>query len=308
MRIVIVGAGGVGGYLGVRLKDAGDDVGYLVRGHNLTALREQGIYLRSPLGDRDLGPQRASDEAAELGPADLVVVTVKLYDLEAVAPTLAPLIHDETAILPLQNGVDSYSILAATLNPASVLKGVVTIKSFRAAPGQIVCKSPFCHIQLAEGDGARIQRAGRIAKSLDRCIGVDAVLSKDIDGDIWRKFVMLASFSAITCLARATIGQVRDNNEAYKLAVDATAEAVAVGHALGVNLTTNVMELVDSQVRDMPSDGKASMLEDLEAGRRLELGFLSGSVVRLGKQVGVPTPLHEFAYSALAMHEKGAIR
>ncbi len=306
MRIVIVGAGGVGGYLGVRLTDTGNDVGYLVRGRSLEVLRDKGISLTSPLGDRRLGPQRASDAAEQLAPADLVVVTVKLYDLAAVAPTLAPLIGDETAVLPLQNGVESHPCLSAALSPSSILKGVVTIKSLREGPGRIVCKSPFCHIQLAEGDGAISPRAERIAECLDACTGVDAVPSNDIDGDIWRKFVMLASFSAVTCLARATIGQVRDSAEALKLAVDATAEAVAVGRAFGVNLPTDVAELVDSQVRDMPSDGKASMLEDLEAGRRLELAFLSGSVVRLGKQLGVPTPLHEFAYSALAMHEGGA--
>ena len=305
MRIVVVGAGGVGGYLGVRLTDAGHDVGYLVRGRNLAALRDEGISLKSPLGDRRLGPQRASDTAADLAPADLVVVTVKLYDLAALAPGLAPLIGDDTAVLPLQNGVESYSCLTAALNPASILKGVVTIKSFLDAPGEVVCKSPFCHIQLGEGDGVPTARARHIAEILDACVGVDAVQSEDIDADIWRKFVMLASFSAVTCLARATIGQVRDSADALRLAVDATAEAAAVGRALGVDLPDDVEELVDSQIRDMPKDGKASMLEDLEAGRRLELGFLSGSVVRLGKQVGIPTPLHQVAYAALAMHAGG---
>lgn len=308
MRIVIVGAGGVGGYLGVRLTDTGNDVGYLVRGESLAVLRDRGLSLKSPLGDRQLGPRRASDRIDELAPADLVVVTVKQYDLAALAPTLIPLVGGDTAVLPLQNGVESHARLTEALPSSAVMKGVVTIKSFRQAPGEIVCKSPFCHIQLAEGDGAASSRAKHIAGLFDACTGVDAIVSRDIDADMWRKFVMLASFSAVTCLARATIGQVRDDPEALRLAVAATAEAVSVGRALGVDLPGDVDELVDSQVRDMPADGKASMLEDLEAGRRLELGSLSGAVVRLGEQVGVPTPLHRFAYAALAMHENGAKR
>jgi 2-dehydropantoate 2-reductase len=134
---------------------------------------------------------------------------------------------------------------------------------------------------------------------------VSAAFSAEIETELWRKFVMLASFSAVSCLARATIGQIRESPDAYRLVLDAVAEAVAVARANNVNIPDDLGELVDSQVRDLPRDGRPSMLEDLEAGRALELDYLSGAIVRLGEQRGVPTPFHRMACRALAMH-KGA--
>lgn len=307
MRVVIVGAGGVGGYLGVRLSEAGYDVRYLVRGRNLTTLREKGITLISPLGNVNLGPQQASDIPLELAPADVVIVTVKLYSLAEVAPKLVPLLEPETAVLPLQNGVEAHTILTAALGPSAPLKGTISIKSFLESPGKVNCKSPFCRIRFAEGNGQISKRTEGIATTLNACIGVDAVLSTDIDGDLWRKFIMLASFSAVACMARATIGQVLNSAEARKLLLDATAEAAAVGRAYGVHFPADISDIVDKQVRGMPMDGRASMLEDLEAGRRLELPFLSGAVVRLGRQKGIQTPVHTVASRALAMHADGRI-
>ncbi len=305
MRVVIAGAGGVGGYLGVRLHQSGQDVAWLARGRSLAHLREIGIALRNPLGDVTLGPQQASDSAEALGRADLVIVTVKLYDLGDLAPRLRPLAGPGTAVLPLQNGVEAYPMLAAWLPAEALLKGTLAIKSRLASPGEIVCKSPFCRIKIGEGAGAPGERVERIATALNACIGVEAAVSSDIDGDIWKKFAMLAGFSAVSCLARASIGEVLDSLEARELVIAAANEAAAVGRALGIALPRELTELVLSQVRDMPKDGRASMLEDLEAGRRLELDFLSGSVVRLGRQAGVPTPLHSLAYRALAMHAPG---
>lgn len=306
MRVAIVGAGGVGGYLGVRLEQSGQDVTWLVRGRSLAHLREIGIALRSPLGDVTLGPQQASDSPEALGRADLLIVTVKLYDLGDLAPRLRPLIGPRTAVLPLQNGVETYAMLAAYLPTEALLKGTVAIKSRLASPGEIVCKSPFCRIKIGEGAGAPGERVQRIVAVLNACIGVEAAVSADIDSDIWKKFVMLASFSAVSCLARASIGEVLDSSEARELVIAAANEAAAVGRALGVALPLDVPELVLSQVRDMPKDGRPSMLEDLEAGRRLELNFLSGSVVRLGRQAGVPTPMHSLAFRVLAMHALGS--
>lgn len=300
MRVAIVGAGGVGGYLGVRLAQTGQEVVWLARGRNLAHLRDRGIALTSPLGEVALGPQRVSDKAEALGPADLIIVTVKLYDLDELALRLRPLVGPGSAILPLQNGVEAHAILAARLPAWALLKGTVSIKSRLAGPGEIVCKSPFCRITFGEGAGPPGPRAQAIAATLNASQGVEAVLSSDIDAAIWKKFVMLASFSAVSCLSRASIGEILASPEAVALVLAAANEAVAVGRALGVALPEDIGELVHSQVRDMPKDGRASMLEDLEAGRRLELDFLSGSVVKLGRQVGQATPVHWTAYQALA--------
>jgi 2-dehydropantoate 2-reductase len=305
MKFVIAGAGGVGGYIGVRLAQAGHEVAWLVRGNSLAALRGAGIALKAPQGEATLGPQKASDRAEDLGGADAVIVTVKLYDLEGLAPRLSPLLGPDTAVVPLQNGVEAHAMLAKALPDAKPLKGTVSIKSSLAAPGIIDAKSEFCRMRFGEADGRPSARTERLAEAMSGAIGVSAAASPDIELDLWRKFVMLTSFSATACLARAPIGRVLDDPGAHAFLLEAAHEAAAVGRARGVKLPGDVVEATLAQVAGMPRDGKPSMLEDLEAGRRLELPWLSGAVVRLGKAAGVPTPLHTTACRVLGMHVNG---
>jgi len=306
LKFAIAGAGGVGGYLGVRLAQAGHELAWLARGRTLAALRERGILLESPSGEARLGPQRASDDAAALaaaaGPVDAVIVAVKLYDLAALAPRIAPLAGRRTRVLPLQNGVEAHAILSGALPGSTVLKGTVSLKSFARAPGQVVCKSDFCKIRLGGDAGPEVDA---LVAALNGCKAVSAMFSPAIDLDLWSKFVLLASFSAVSCMARATIGEVLGNAGACRLLAEATEEAAAVGRALGVELPQDIAALIDLHTREMPGAGRPSMLEDLEAGRPLELEFLSGAVVRLGAKLGVPTPVHEVAYKALLMHAHG---
>ncbi len=285
----------------MRLAQAGHEVAWLARGATLAALREHGIRLETPSEEIRLGPQRASDDAAAPGAVDAVIVTVKLYDLAALAPRIAPRAHG-TTVLPLQNGVEAHAILSNALPGARVLKGTVSTKSFARAPGHVVCKSDFCKIRLGGDSGSEVEA---LVAALNGCKAVSAVCSPSIDLDIWSKFVMLASFSAVSCMARATIGEVLGNAGTHKLVIDAAEEAAAVGRALGVDLPQDIAALVDVHTRDMPKNGRPSMLEDLEAGRPLELEFLSGAVVRLGAKAGVPTPIHEVAYKTLSMHAQG---
>jgi 2-dehydropantoate 2-reductase len=170
-----------------------------------------------------------------------------------------------------------------------------------------VCKSPFARIKFAEADSRPSDRAEALADILNACAGVEAVLSDAIDRDLWFKFLMLASFSAVACMARATIGQVLDDPAARSLVVQAAEEVAAIGRAEGIDLPADIAGLVDRQVRDMPRDGRASMLEDLDAGRPLELDFLSGTVVRLGARHSIPTPVHDTAYRALRLHAEGSV-
>lgn len=306
MIVTIVGAGGVGGYIGMRLAEAGNDVRFLVRGRTLDALRSTGLRVQTPGGTKTLPEVTAADAASDLGAADVIIVTVKIYDLAEVAPTLKPLIREGTAILPLQNGVDAYGMIADATGHRGVLKGTVSIKSHVEEPGVVICKSPFCRIKLGSGGPGEACKPEAVAGLLDRCEGIEAALSPNIDRDLWLKFLMLASFSAVACMARATIGQVRADRDAYGLVVQAAEEAAAVGRALGVDLPRDIADAVHKQIVDMPADGRPSMLEDLEAGRRLELDWLSGAVVRLGEKAGVPTPFHRVARAALALHAQGA--
>ena len=305
MRIAIVGAGGVGGYIGVRMAQAGHDVSYLVRGRTLETMKSQGIRLESPQGDVILQAPRASSAASDLGPQDAVIVTVKLYDLEAVAPSLLPLLGPDTLVLPLQNGVEANDILAHVLPAANVMKGTVSIKSYLLGPAHILCKSPFCRIKFAHGDGSSSDRAVALAAALNQGIGMEVAVSDDMARDLWLKFIMLVGFSAVCCLNRANIGQIAGSPEARALVLDAVEEAAAVGRALGVRLPADIEPIIAQQYIDMPKDGRPSMLEDLDAGNRIELPWLSGAVVRLGQQVGIATPLHLTAYRALALHAQG---
>jgi 2-dehydropantoate 2-reductase len=305
LQVVIAGAGGVGGVLGARLRESGHDVAFLARGRNLAAIRDIGLELHSPQGSVKLGPQRASDDARALGAADVVIVAVKLYDLVALAPRLAPLLGSRTAVVPLQNGVEAHEILAQALPPANVLKGTVAVKAYLEAPGKVVCVSPSCRVRLGEADNAPSERAARLADALNACNGVDAAVSPDIDAELWRKLVMLASYAAVCCLARATIGRVLDDADARALLVQAAEEGIAVARTRGVVLAEGVDELVFAPARRLPHDSRPSMLEDLEAGRPLELPFLSGALVRYGAAAGVPTPVHAVACRALAMRARG---
>jgi 2-dehydropantoate 2-reductase len=304
--VTIIGAGGVGGVLGLRLAQAGHDVRFLVRGRTCEALRSRGLTVITPAGPAKLAKVTASDNASELGPCDLVVVTVKNYDLEAIAPKLAPLLAKHTAVLPLQNGVDAYDILSEALKHDLILKGTVSIKSHVEEPGVVVCKSPFCRIKLGPGNAKGSEASNKIAAMLAATDGIEAALSPDIDRDLWMKFVMLASFSAVSCMARASIGEVHGNPEAYAIVVRATQEACAVGRAMGVDLPSDIEQLVYTQIKDMPKDGRPSMLEDLEAGRRLELPWLSGAVMRLGAKAGIATPIHSLANALLSIHAQGS--
>jgi 2-dehydropantoate 2-reductase len=308
MRVVMAGAGGVGGYIGVRLAQAGHEVAWLARGETVRVLATDGIVLESPQGEVRLGAQRASDDAAALGLADAVIVSVKLYDLAAVAKQLRPLLGNDTAILPLQNGVDAHAILAEALPGAVPLKGTVSIKSSRVGPGRVVAKSEFCRIKMGEVDGRPSARIERLAAALNGCLGVSATVAADMESELWRKFVMLSSFSAIACLARATIGEVLASADARSLMIEAAEEAAAVGRARGVALPPDLVASLTAQTKDMPRDGRPSMLEDLAAGRPLELAYLSGTVTRLGREAGVATPIHHTAYRALAMHADGRQR
>jgi 2-dehydropantoate 2-reductase len=298
VRFVIAGAGGVGGTVGARLIEAGHQVAWVARGANLAALR-RGFRLASPLGDVRLGRQEADDDPRKLGRADAVIVAVKTYSLAELAPRLAPLAGPDTVVLPLQNGIEAHDVLAAALPSARVLTGMVSVKAHIQAPGAVECNSGFCRMRFG-GAGAP-----PLAEALNKGKGLSAVVAPNIDADLWRKFVMLASFSAVSCLSRGTIGQVLADPSAYRLLLDAVAEAMAVARARGVHLEGSVEEIVDVQVRDIPREGRPSMLEDLIAGRPLEIESLSGAVARLGGQYGVPTPFHSMASRVLAMHKGG---
>lgn len=301
MRVAIVGAGGVGGYVGARLQAQGNDVHFIARGSNLQALRSAGLTVHSPLGDLRLPQVAATNDPASVGPVDLVVLGVKLHGLEAAAATLRPLLGPDTAVLPVQNGVDAADRLIAVLGPQHVLKGSVYIVSFLKSLGVVDHKSPFCRLVFAEADGAASPRTQRLAELL-RAAGIEASVSPDIDADLWRKFLMLAPFAAVACLTRGTAGQVLGHASTRALLRDAMAEVAAVAAAKGIRLPADIIDASLEGMKRFPADARPSMQLDIDAGRPLELESLSGTVVRLGAACGVPTPVHDVAYRALSLY------
>ena len=281
LRIAIVGAGGVGGYFGARLAAAGADVHFIARGAHLDAMRTRGLTIRSFKGDLHLPRVQATDNPAAIGSVDIVFFTVKLYDAEAAARRLLPLVGSDTAVIPLQNGVDAADIVARAVGREHAAGGTVYVAAVIDEPG-VIRHSALDHLIFGELDGTRTPRLERLLQAC-RPAGFQATLSDNVQVDIWTKFVRLSVFSGMTAVTRCPIGPIVADPELFDMAKAAAREAMAVARATGVSVPDAVIDDVDRAYRALPGHMKSSMLEDLERGRPLELPWLSGAVVRLGR-------------------------
>jgi 2-dehydropantoate 2-reductase len=303
MRIVAFGSGGVGGYFGARLAAAGEDVAFIARGRHLEAMRRDGLRVVSPKGDLHLPRVHATDDPASLGAADVVLFTVKLYDAEPSAAQLGALIGPDTAVITFQNGVEAVDIVARHVGRAHAVGGVAYVAAVISEPG-VIRHTALEKLIFGEGDGTLSPRLTALAEAGGRA-HVDMVASARIEYDLWAKFARLATFSGITALTRLPIGPIRADAGLFALVPKGIAEVIAVGKARGVALDDAVLHDALQMMKSMPDGGKSSMLEDLERGRQLELPWLSGAVVRLGREAGVPTPTHEFIATALGPWVQG---
>ena len=304
MRIAIIGAGGVGGYFGSRLADSGSDVHFVARGAHLATMRRAGLRLESPKGDLQLTAVHATDDPREIGPVDAVLITVKMYDLAAVVSALPPLIGPDTVVITLQNGVEAVDIVAAGIDRAHVAGGVAYISAVITEPG-VIRHTAMDALIFGELDGRRSPRLARLAEACTAA-GFSARVSDHIRLDLWAKFARLSVFSGMTAVTRSTMGVLRSDPELFAMLKAACQETIAVGRAHGVPLPDSVMQEIEAMVMGLPFQSKASMLEDLERGKRLELPWLSGAVVRLGAAAGVPTPIHGFIATVLKPHVNGS--
>ena len=298
MKIAILGTGGVGGYYGGLLARSGQDVTFVARGAHLAAIREHGLRVESVHGDFTVYPAQATDDPEQSGSVELLLVTVKTYDLEAAAQEARPLVGPGTAVLPLLNGLDAAEQLSAVYGADRVLGGLTHISSSVPAPGIIRQVSPLRRIVFGEQDGAISARAERIRDTLD-ATGVQVVLTSTIESALWEKYLFIASIGGVCCLARQAIGRVLSMPESRELYIDALREIEAVGRARGVAFSPKIVEQTLELTESFVPATRPSMLVDLEAGRRLELEAMSGTVVRLGQELGIPTPVHRVIYAAL---------
>ena len=305
MRIAVMGSGGVGGYFGGLLAAAGEDVTFIARGEHLAALRSGGLRIESVHGDFSVVPARATDNPAEVGRVDLVLLATKTYQLDEATRSLGPLFGPGTAVVPLLNGVDASDRLAAILGPEPVLGGLCYVGSYIAAPGVIKQVSAFRRVIVGEMDGQLTRRVEAIVAALARA-GAVAEASSDIRQALWTKFTFIAPFSGIGAVARAPAGEITGCSETRALLARAMREVEAVARARGVSLDPNVVPTTMAFCDAMAPAQTASMQRDILDGKPSELESIVGVMVRLGEELAVPVPAFQFFYAALLPQEKRA--
>lgn len=298
MRIAIFGTGGVGGYFGGRLAQAGEDVTFISRGEHLRALQETGLRVDSPGGDFTINPARATDEVNKVGEVDLVVVGVKAWQVSEAGRAMRPMIGPNTTVLPLQNGVDATSQLTEAVNPGRVIGGLCRIVSFVVGPGHISHAGLAPLVIIGELDNRRSDRVGEIQSVFNRA-GIETTIAEDIQVALWMKFLFIASFSGVGAISHASAGVLRSDPEVRSQMVRAMEEIYALAHKRGIQLPSNAIETVMATINALPEEATSSMQRDIAAGKPSELDSQNGAVVRMAQESGVEVPTHEMIYSRL---------
>jgi 2-dehydropantoate 2-reductase len=304
MRIAVIGAGGVGGAFGAALAKGGADVTFLARGAHLKAMRENGLKVLGPRGDIHLQPTQATDDPAAIGPVDVALFCVKLWDVESAGAAIKPLVGPNTAVIPLQNGIDASERLIPILGKDAVMAGVAQISATIAEPGVIRQTGTFMRLVFGELDG-RPSARGAAFHAACQAGGFESTNTNEIIVALWEKFVLLATNSSVVSLTRLPFGKLRDDPEVFSLFEKAIPEVAAVGRARGVKLAPDLEERLLKATRNFPPEMMPSMTVDLLRGNKLELPWLGGKVVALGRELNVPTPTYDVMYAALKPYANG---
>jgi 2-dehydropantoate 2-reductase len=307
MRMAVMAAGAVGGYFGGRMAAAGHDVTFIARGAHRDAIRRDGLRIESALGDLHLKDLNVTDDPTQVGPIDVVLFAVKLWDTETAGEQTRPLVGSNTRVITLQNGVDSVERLAPILGDDVTIGGATYIVTTIATPGVI------------RHTGARAQvRCGRLDRRPDavlagyvqqmKAANIEITLADHMLVDIWKKFVLLSGTSGITASTRQPLGVIRDDEDMRAFFYRLMHETIGVGRAAGVEFPPDFAAELDRWVASFPPTMKASMANDLDAGRRLELDWLAGKIVALGRKYGIATPGHEAVYAILKPYRMGRVK
>ncbi len=306
MKILVMGAGALGGYFGARLQAVGQSVTFVARGAHLDAMRAHGLRIESALGDVTLDVVDATDDPRDAGTPDVVLFMVKNYDVESAAEQILPVLGPETIVVTCQNGVSAGPRVAHVVGAERTYPGSVYMPADIKEPGVIRHSGQFHKLVFGSLQGATSPVAARFSETL-RTAGPDCEISKDIQATLWEKFVLLSSFSAITSLTRLDIGPIRETPATRDLLVRATNEAFAVGRCACPALAGDAAEkALTLMLETMGPRVHASMLDDLSRGRRIEVEYLSGDIARLGRKYGIPTPVHDVVAAALQPYVDGA--
>ena len=304
MKIAIIGSGGVGGYFGARLAASGQDVTFVARGAHLEAMQKSGLKVLSALGDLHLPEVKATGDTGIIGPVDVVMIAVKLWGTEEAAQSARPLIGPNTAAVSFQNGVVAVDTLLPILGKEHVMGGVANIAALIEAPGVIRHNGSMANLFFGELDGKPSPRSQALLVAC-KIANIQAELVTDINGAIWEKFVRLVTLSALTSLTRMPVGPIRSDPDTRVLMQQVMEEVVAIGKARGVKFDAGIIAEQMARVDGYPATMVASMCGDLRRGNRLELPWLSGTVAKLGEELGIPTPANHFVYAALKLYANG---
>ena len=306
MKILVYGTGAVGGYFGGRLAETGHDVTFIARGAHLEAIRSNGLVVESVAGNFTISPAKVTDNPAEAGSPEVALVCVKAWDVPEAARRLAPALSPASFVVPFENGVEATDQLAAELGDGRVLGGLCKIFAFVSGPGRIRHAGVPPSVAFGELDGGRSDRVERLRDAFAGCRGVEVETPADIRAGLWQKFLFIAPFSSLGAVTRMPAGAMRSVPETRRMLEAAMREVAAVARARGVRLGEDAVEKTIAFIDRMPEDSTASMQRDLMEGRPSELESQTGSVVRLGRQAGVPTPVNDFLYASLLPMEKKA--
>ncbi len=304
MKIAVIGAGGVGGYFGGRLASAGAEVSFVARGAHLEAMKKNGLKVLSALGDLHLKRVRCTDDAGSIGPVDIVIIAVKLWSTEEAGRSAKLLLGPDSAALSFQNGVVAVDTLVPILGKRHVMGGVANIAALIEEPGVIRHNGTMANLFFGELDGKPSARSSALLAECKKA-GINSEIVTDVHFAIWEKFTRLVTMSAVTALTRLPIGPIREDPDTRELMIQVMQEVVAIGRAKGARFPENLVQEQMAKVETYPAGMVASMCGDLRRGNRLELPWLSGTVAKLGKELGIPTPANQFVYAALKHYANG---
>lgn len=303
MKIAVIGAGGVGGFFGGRLAQAGIDTTFIVRGQTLEALRQRGLRVDSIKGDFHVQPVKATDDAETVGEVDVVLLAVKAWQLPEAAGAASPLVGAQTAVVPLENGIDAPEILARTLPRESVLGGLCAVVSFIVAPGHIRHAAFDPVVMFGELDNRRSARALRLREAFGQA-SVQAEIPPDIHQAMWSKFLFIAVMGGVGGVTRVPVGEWRSVPQVRTMAEASLREIVAVAHARGIDLGPGAVEATWQRYEALAPASTASMQRDIMEGKPSELEAQLGAVVRLAKENGIAVPVTDAMYCALLPQER----
>ena len=296
-----MGTGGIGGFFGAKLAAAGEDVYFIARGKHLESMKMHGLTVTSTAGTFKIPPEKVSGDPASIGHADVVLFCVKAYDTETAARQISPILHDNSIVLSLQNGVDNVEKIQQQLHHGLAYGGAAYISARITAPGEISESGGFQRIVFGPTSGSVTARARDIHASFLRA-GIKCDIIDNVNQELWKKFIFIASMGALTALSRLTHGEILSNPNSLSLAFDAMREIQSIAWKLGIDVEPLDETKVLEGLKRFDPDTRSSMYFDLVSGKPMEVEALNGTVVRLGEQLGVATPIHRVIYASLLHH------